>query len=206
MEGRERRSTPILHLLFSILALLTVVLSGCGPTKQEIKFMKQKDVSSTRNALRVSTLIFPQRIPIDPSVKVTVSLKFLLPTGDWMTLGSAELPALSERWQKYSIQMISAGQTDQAVFELRASGEGNLWADKLSLMPGDNLRGWRSDVIEAVKGVRPALIRWGGSSIDPGHYRWKNAIGDRDLRAPWRNENWGRIDSNDVGIDEFCQF
>src|SRR5439155_4606520 len=128
--------------------------------------------------------VFSGYLRADPGVKATVSLKFLLPTGDWMTLGSAELPALSEQWQKYSVQMISAGQTDQAVFELRASGEGNLWADKLSLMPGDNLRAWRSDVIEAVKGVRPALIRWGGSSIDPGHYRWKNASGDRDLRAP----------------------
>ena len=73
-------------------------------------------------------------------------------------------------------------------------------------MPKDNLNGWRPDVVEAVKEVRPAVIRWGGSSVDPGHYRWKNGIGDRDLRVPWRNENWGRIDPNDVGLDEFCQF
>jgi len=142
----------------------------------------------------------------DPGVKASVLLKCLLPTGEWMTLASAELPALSQQWEKRSVEMTSAGETDRAVFELRVQGQGRLWADKLSLMPKDNLNGWRRDVVEAVKEVRPAVIRWGGSSVDPGHYRWKNGVGDRDVRTPWRNENWGRLDPNDVGIDEFCQF
>jgi len=142
----------------------------------------------------------------DSAVKAAVLLKCLLPTGQWMTLARAELPALSPQWKKCALQMTSAGETDRAVFELRVEGQGRAWADKLSLMPNDNLNGWRSDVVEAIQEVRPAVIRWGGSSVDPGHYRWKNGIGDRDLRVPWRNENWGRIDPNDVGIDEFCQF
>jgi alpha-N-arabinofuranosidase len=142
----------------------------------------------------------------DKGVKATVSLKFLLPTGDWFTLASADLPALSEQWRKYAVEMNSRGTTDRAVFELQAEGNGNLWADKLSLMPRDNLQGWRTDVVEAVKEVGPGVIRWGGSSVDPGHYRWKEGIGDRDQRTPWINQNWGRIDPNDVGIDEFCQF
>jgi alpha-L-arabinofuranosidase len=142
----------------------------------------------------------------DRRVKTKVVLKCLLPTGEWMRLASADLPALSGRWQKVSVRMRSQGQTDHAVFELIAQGTGNLWADKLSLMPGDNLSGWRRDVVEVVREVRPGVIRWGGSTVDPGHYLWKIGIGDRDLRMPWRNEVWGRIDSNDVGIDEFCQF
>src|SRR5439155_18361105 len=115
-------------------------------------------------------------------VKASVQLKCKLPTGDWMILASAELPEVSEQWQKYSVQMTSRGQTDRAIFELRAEGQGNLWADKLSLMPLKNLAGWRPDVVEVVKAVHPAIIRWGGSSVDPGHYRWKDGIGDRDLR------------------------
>ena len=44
-------------------------------------------------------------------------------------------------------------------------------------------------------------------SAIPASYRWKDpGIGDRDLRTPFPNKNWGRIDPNDVGIDEFCQF
>ena len=92
------------------------------------------------------------------------------------------------------------------MFELKVQGQGHVWADKLSLMPDDNVHGWRRDVIDVVKDLHPPIIRWGGSTIDPGEYQWKNGVGDRDARTPFRNKVWGRIDSNDVGIDEFCQF
>jgi alpha-N-arabinofuranosidase len=139
-------------------------------------------------------------------IEATVLLKCQLPAGDWMTLASKQLPGISSQWHNYAAQMNCRGETDRAVFELRVKGKGVLWADKLSLMPSDNQSGWRSDVVEAVKEVKPSIIRWGGSSVDPGRYHWKEGIGDRDLRVPWRNKNWGRIDPNDVGIDEFCQF
>jgi alpha-L-arabinofuranosidase len=165
--------------------------------------------SLTQSGLGVArgmTYAFSGYFRADPNLKVEAVLKCLLPTGEWMTLASAELPALSQQWQRYAVKMVSAGTTDRAVFELRAKGNGAVWADKLSLMPGNNVGGWRPDVIEVVKEVRPAIIRWGGSSVDPGRYLWKQGIGDRDLRTPWVNRNWGRLDPNDVGIDEFCRF
>ena len=142
----------------------------------------------------------------DSGTKVTVLLKVLLPTGEWLTLASAAFPAPSSEWQKCSAKMTSIGQTDRAVFELRAEGQGSLWVNKLSLMPADNRNGWRADVVEAIKEIHPGILRWGGSAVDPGHYHWKNGIGDRARRTPWLNENWGRMDPNDVGMDEFCQF
>ncbi len=142
----------------------------------------------------------------ESGIKVSVLLKTLLPTGEWFTLASADLPAPSSEWQKCAVKMTSIGQSDRAVFELRAEGQGRLWVNKLSLMPGDNKMGWRADVVDAIKEIRPGILRWGGSTVDPGHYHWKNGIGDRDQRTPWPNENWGRIDPNDVGMDEFCQF
>ncbi len=140
------------------------------------------------------------------SLAVTVRLKAQLPNGGWLTLASAKLPRVSREWRKYSLRLMSAGQCDRVVFEVCAEGGGSLWADKLSLLPADNRNGWRPDVIEAIREARPGIIRWGGSVCDPGEYRWKNGIGDRDVRVPFPNKVWGRIDSNDVGIDEFCQF
>jgi alpha-N-arabinofuranosidase len=142
----------------------------------------------------------------NPSLVATVRLKVQLPDGSWMTLASAKLPRLSQDWRKYSLPLVSAGQSDRVVFEVRVQGQGCLWADKLSLLPANHRNGWRPDVIEAIKDMRPAVVRWGGSVCDPGEYRWKNGIGDRDARTPFPNKVWGRIDSNDVGIDEFCQF
>ncbi len=141
-----------------------------------------------------------------PNLKATVLLKVRLPSGEWLTLCSAPLSALSGQWQKRSVRMTSAGATDGVVFESRVEGEGHLWADQLSLMPADNVLGWRRDVVAAIKEVHPSIVRWGGSAVDPGEYRWKDGIGDQDRRVPFPNKNWGRIDSNDVGMDEFCQF
>ncbi len=140
------------------------------------------------------------------NLKPTVLLKARHPDGSWIELASRALSNPSTTWAKQSFELVSAGSTDRAVFELSVSGSGTVWADKLSLMPTDNLNGWRRDVVEVVKDARPGVIRWGGSVVDPGGYRWKIGIGDRDRRAPFPNRPWGRMDPNDVGIDEFLQF
>ena len=139
-------------------------------------------------------------------MSVTVQLKTLLPDGRWFILASATLPRPSAEWKKCAVTLTSIGQTGQAVFELRAEGRGRVWVNKLSLMPADNQQGWRADVVEAIKEIHPGILRWGGSTVDPGGYHWKNGLGDRDQRTPWSNPIWGRIDPNDVGVDEFCQF
>jgi len=141
-----------------------------------------------------------------PGLTATVRLKTLLPNGDWTVLAGGRIRGFTPQWRKYSLDLLSRSGMDRVVFELRVDGGGSAWADKLSLMPEDNLLGWRRDVVDAVKDVRPGLLRWGGSTCDPGEYRWKDGIGERDRRTPFRNKVWGRIDFNDVGIDEFCQF
>lgn len=170
----------------------------------------QQPGSLTQSGLAVKkgmTYFFSGHFRTDnPSLDATVFLKTLLPDGRWLTLASARLPHFSPDWKKYSVQMVSKGETDRAVFEVRVKGQGNVWVDKLSLMPADNELGWRRDVVDAIRDTNPSLVRFGGSVCDPGGYHWKNGIGDRDLRVPFPNKVWGRLDPNDVGIDEFCQF
>jgi alpha-N-arabinofuranosidase len=139
------------------------------------------------------------------NLTASIILKAPSPTRDWIILGRKTLSSVSPEWQKYSAEIAVTGQTDRAVFELRVEGAGTLWVTKVSCMPADNLLGWRHDVVEAIKELHPSILRWGGSVCDPGEYRWKNGVGDRDSRVPFRNKTWGRIDPNDVGIDEFCQ-
>src|SRR5579859_8018079 len=81
------------------------------------------------------------------SLKATVTIKARQPDGQWLVLSSAQLPQLERDWQRFSVDLVASGTTDRAVFELRIEGEGAAWADKLSLMPADNQRGWRRDVI-----------------------------------------------------------
>ena len=142
----------------------------------------------------------------NPKLKVTVALRVPGADGKPITLASAKLSHFSPAWEARTCLLDCIGNSDRAIFEIRAEGDGHLWVDKVSLMPADNRAGWRADVIDAIKELKPGIIRWGGSVIDPGQYKWKNGIASRPLRTPFLNSVWGRIDSNDVGIDEFCRF
>jgi alpha-N-arabinofuranosidase len=136
----------------------------------------------------------------------SIRLKALLPDGQWMSLGSAALGQAGKDWTKLRAKLICTGTTDRAVLQIETLGDGSLWMDKLSLMPSDNIDGWRRDVVEATRELRPPILRWGGSTIDPGGYKWKEQIGDRDKRPTFLTRPWGRRDSGDVGIEEFIQF
>ncbi|HNS19080.1 MAG TPA: alpha-L-arabinofuranosidase C-terminal domain-containing protein [Sedimentisphaerales bacterium] len=138
--------------------------------------------------------------------EVSIRLKALLPDGQWMSLGSASLGPIGGEWAKTCATLACTGTTDRAVLDIEAAGEGNLWMDKLSLMPADNVDGWRRDVVEATKRLRPPVLRWGGSTIDPGAYKWKEQVGDRDRRPTFLTQPWGRRDPGDVGVEEFVRF
>ncbi|HEV3344821.1 MAG TPA: alpha-L-arabinofuranosidase C-terminal domain-containing protein [Pirellulales bacterium] len=140
------------------------------------------------------------------AVRVQVVLETRAPDGSPVELAAGESWKPTAEYGRFNTRLEPTGSTDQAALVVRVTGKGTVWADQLSLVPDDNRQGWRADVVEAIKASRPGLIRWGGSVVDPGAYRWKNGIGEPDRRQPFVNVNWGRIDGNDVGIDEFCQF
>ena len=137
------------------------------------------------------------------ATRIVVSLKAELPDGTRQTLAAADVTGPGAEWRKFSGKLASRGTTDRAVFEVEARGAGRIWLDKLSLMPEDNLDGWRRDVVQAMKELGPPILRWGGSTVDPGPYRWAEAVGDRDTRPSFVNRVWGRRDTNDVGVEEF---
>jgi hypothetical protein len=58
-------------------------------------------------------------------------------------------------------------------------GQGRLWVDQVSLMPGDAVDGVRADVFEKVKALRPAFIRWPGGNVAQD-YHWQWGVGPRD--------------------------
>ena len=74
-------------------------------------------------------------------------------------------------------------------------------------MPVDAKGGWRADVVEAVKAMRPGIIRFGGSTLDDpnlGEFEWRDTIGDPDHRRPFRA--WGGLQPTGPGLEEFVHF
>ncbi len=78
---------------------------------------------------------------------------------------------------------------------------GGIWVGPESAIP--NTRGWRKDVVGALKNLQVPLLRWpGGCFAD--EYHWRDGIGPRGGRPARVNSTWGgAADSNAVGTHEF---
>ncbi|MEJ2512561.1 MAG: hypothetical protein P8Y72_13305 [Anaerolineales bacterium] len=79
-----------------------------------------------------------------------------------------------------------------------------IWVGEDSPIP--NINGFRTDIIEALRRLKPPVIRWpGGCFADD--YHWQDGIGPRDRRPRRINIHWGEvIETNHVGTQEFIHF
>lgn len=78
-----------------------------------------------------------------------------------------------------------------------------LWVGDESPIP--NVGGFRIDVLEAMKKLRPGVLRWpGGCYADD--YHWEDGVGPRAERPRRVNIWWGQnIERNELGTHEFIQ-
>lgn len=118
---------------------------------------------------------------------------------------SAMIPHVDENWSEYTVHLDVRESDLNAQFSITAVGPGTLWVGCLSLMPADNIDGMRRDVIEAIKRIKPPLIRWPGGNMVSG-YHWEDGIGPRDKRMPRWERAWNAWEWNDFGTDEFIRF
>ena len=63
------------------------------------------------------------------------------------------------------------------------TGTGSFHVGAVSLMPADNLEGFRPDAIAALKSLRSGVYRFPGGNFVSAH-EWHHAIGDPDKRPP----------------------
>ena len=78
---------------------------------------------------------------------------------------------------------------------------GGIYVGETSTIP--NTRGFRNDVIGALKELKVPMVRWpGGCFAD--EYHWRDGIGPQDKRAVRINSNWGGVpENNSFGTHEF---
>ncbi|HEV3022064.1 MAG TPA: alpha-L-arabinofuranosidase C-terminal domain-containing protein, partial [Pirellulales bacterium] len=121
-------------------------------------------------------------------------------------LARGEMPA-GGQWQKAAIRLAPAHADSQATLSIEFQGPGTLWLDNASLMPDGTVGGWRRDVVDAVRALKPGVIRFGGSALDDlnlGDFEWKDTIGNPDRRKPFRA--WGGLQPTGPGLEEIVQF
>ncbi len=116
-------------------------------------------------------------------------------------------PAADTGWHKQGGRLIPSDTDDGVTLTIEFRGSGTLWLDSASLMPESAVGGWRKDVVEAVRALKPGVIRFGGSALDDsnlGEFEWRDAVGDPDSRKPFRA--WGGLQPTGAGLEEIVQF
>ena len=132
--------------------------------------------------------------------EITVSLR-----KGGKVLASKTLKGVTNRWKKLPFRLQVSEAVNNAEFVIAFSGKGKLWVGAASLMPADNVDGMRKDVLDAIKDIKPPIVRWPGGNFVSG-YDWRDGIGDPDKRPPRWDRAWGAWEWNDFGTDEFMKF
>ena len=109
---------------------------------------------------------------------------------------------LTDKFARLPLKFTSGADTDTAVLRIVASGKGKLRIGTVSLMPADNVQGWRPDTLKLMKDLNSPVYRWPGGNFVSA-YNWRDGIGDVDKRPPRKNPAWTGVEHNDVGIHEF---
>ncbi len=105
-------------------------------------------------------------------------------------------------YKTYPLAFPAIGETSTGIFEIAAVGDGTLHIGAVSLMPADNMDGFRREVITLLKSLNSGVYRFPGGNFVSAH-EWRHAIGDPDRRPPIWDPVWGAVQPNDVGTDEF---
>jgi len=135
-----------------------------------------------------------------------------------------EIGEISKEFVKYPIEFTAPVSSDNVRLEIVGKGRGmsrslisrflsrfiksagkSKWVFRigtLSLMPADNIKGWRSDVVALLKELNSPVYRWPGGNFVSG-YNWRDGIGERDKRPPRKNPAWKGVEHDDVGIHEY---
>jgi alpha-N-arabinofuranosidase len=139
----------------------------------------------------------------DPTAKVFVSVTW----GTNFDPGDPGLviPALplDENYQKFTFSFV-AKESGPARFAIVGTGTGSFHVGAVSLMPADNLDGFRPDSIAALQSLHSGVYRFPGGNFVSAH-EWRNAIGDPDQRPPTWDPVWRALQPNDIGTDEFMK-
>ena len=135
----------------------------------------------------------------EPGAEVKVALVWGAGPNDRQTV---PIKALRKEYAKFPLSFTAGGDGDDTRIEIVGTGKGSFHIGAVSLMPADNLNGFRADIVAEFKKIGPTMFRWPGGNMT-SDYDWRDGIGDPDKRPPRYEYAWHALEPNDVGIDDY---
>jgi len=109
---------------------------------------------------------------------------------------------LGREYRTYPLRYTAAADSDNATLEITGTGTGEFHVGAVSLMPADNIAGFRPEIISVLKQLRFGVLRFPGGNF-VSSYEWRYGVGPLDKRPPIFDPVWHALQPNDVGTDEF---
>ncbi len=131
--------------------------------------------------------------------RVSVALIWGPAAGDRATV---RFPRLPRAYAKLPLRFTAGASTARGAFEVTGTGSGSFHIGTVSLMPADNVDGFRPDTIALLRQLHSGFWRFPGGNFT-ADFNWYDSVGDRDKRPPVFDHAWNVVQSNDVGLDEF---
>ncbi|HEY5391973.1 MAG TPA: hypothetical protein VIJ57_07655, partial [Hanamia sp.] len=138
------------------------------------------------------------------SVDVTIGF---YPAGDFShPLEEKTISVNTIQFNSFETDLPAINYQGFATFAIKLAHEKKVSLDLLSLMPADNQKGWRKDVVQLTKNqVGAGIIRFPGGCF-ASLYNWRDGVGERDQRPVNYKTWWGNVLVNDIGTIEFAEF
>lgn len=111
------------------------------------------------------------------------------------------LDSVPNTYRSFPITFTAPQDASDASLDITGTGTGDFHVGTISLMPADNVEGFRPDTIALLKQINMGFWRYGGNYTSG--LIWYHTIGDRDKRPPDFDYAWNAMQSNDLGLDEF---
>jgi alpha-N-arabinofuranosidase len=112
------------------------------------------------------------------------------------------IPVLGHAWRSVPLKFSAGADATDGRLEITGTGVGTFRVGAASLMPADNVQGWRADTTALLRSLHSGMWRLPGGNFLSDH-DWHDAIGPRDTRQPTYDYAWDAMQTNDVGMDEF---
>ena len=110
--------------------------------------------------------------------------------------------ALPVAYQEFPLRFTSRVGTSEGALEITGTGSGSFRIGAVSVMPADNVDGFRPDTIALLRRLHSGFWRLPGGNF-VSDFNWYDSVGPRDKRPPILDHAWNAVQSNDVGMDEF---
>ena len=162
-----------------------------GGVAQEGKLLRKGEVYYFRGKIKSNT------VPLKAKI-------FFYKSGTWdEPIFSFPIKYLTNQFSEIEFTFNNTQYAGWATFCLMIQPQSEIIIDDFSLKPKSAVHGWRKEVIEAIKRVKPGLIRFPGGCF-ASFYDWRDGIGPYSERNPNESYFWGGQNYNDIGTAEFA--